>query len=486
MPLQNLSKILDSYDKELGGSTNTQQLKLLKGLPFYNFQNHEDIQTFSHAIGLPAKNGVVYPLFDYEQRVFDTLQNHKHVWIKKATGLGITEFMLRYMAWLCLKGDRLIGSHMCIVTGPRIELAITLINRMKQLFTERDLIRQFDTKETVLQLNGVHIEAYPSHHLSAMRGITNVSFILLDEADFFPQGQQQDARDVSERYIAKSNPWIVMVSTPNAPEGLFEKIEREPENTCLYKRLFLDYTYGIHKIYSREEIALAQKSPSFEREYNLKYLGKVGNVFHTLDIEAAIITQAQGQEMLDWSTNVMIGRSMGIDVAWGDTSKFAIVITQYRNNKVEVFYAESFDKPQMNQIINHILQLKQRHHITRVYVDGANPEVIRELKRRIGEPENIHQYYTEEQIWQMRYGDNMQIVPVNFQKRHREMLQWTYTLMSKRMVRIHPSLQKLIVSLRTAVVSDGWKLDKQQTSYDDVLDSFRLALCNYELPKCNP
>jgi hypothetical protein len=30
-----------------------------------------------------------------------------------------------------------------------------------------------------------------------MRGLPNVSFILLDEADFFPPGQQQDARDVS-------------------------------------------------------------------------------------------------------------------------------------------------------------------------------------------------------------------------------------------------------------------------------------------------
>ena len=73
---------------------------------------------------------------------------------------------------------------------------------------------------------------------------------------------------------------------------------------------------------------------------------------------------------------------MGIDVAWGDTSKFAIVITQYRNNKVEVFYAESFEKPQMNYIIDHIMQLKQRHHCTKVYVDGANPEVIRELKKQ--------------------------------------------------------------------------------------------------------
>ncbi|MGI0045496.1 MAG: hypothetical protein ACRD47_17495 [Nitrososphaeraceae archaeon] len=49
-----------------------------------------------------------------------------------------------------------------------------------------------------------------------MRSLTNPMVILLDEADFFPPGQQQVARDVSERYIARSNPWIVMVSTPNA------------------------------------------------------------------------------------------------------------------------------------------------------------------------------------------------------------------------------------------------------------------------------
>ena len=40
-----------------------------------------------------------------------------------------------------------------------------------------------------------------------MRGLPNVSFILLDESDFFPPGQQADTRD-----IAKSNPYIVMVS----------------------------------------------------------------------------------------------------------------------------------------------------------------------------------------------------------------------------------------------------------------------------------
>jgi hypothetical protein len=42
--------------------------------------------------------------------------------------------MLRFMAWLCLKDNALSGSQMCIVTGPRIDLAIALIDRMKKLF----------------------------------------------------------------------------------------------------------------------------------------------------------------------------------------------------------------------------------------------------------------------------------------------------------------------------------------------------------------
>jgi hypothetical protein len=56
-------------------------------------------------------------MFDY----LVTQNSNKHLWIKKATGLGVSEFMLRFMAWLCLKDDALAGSQMCIVTGPRID-----------------------------------------------------------------------------------------------------------------------------------------------------------------------------------------------------------------------------------------------------------------------------------------------------------------------------------------------------------------------------
>ena len=85
------------------------------------------------------------------------------------------------------------------------------------------------------------------------RALDNPKFILIDEGDFFRKGEQDDVRHVSERFFAKSDPYIVMVSTPNAPDGLVEKIEKEPEETCIYKRLLLDYTYGLDKIYAQEE-----------------------------------------------------------------------------------------------------------------------------------------------------------------------------------------------------------------------------------------
>jgi len=167
----------------------------------------------------------------------------------------------------CLRNDDYRNSQMCIVTGPNIDIAIKLIKRMKALF-EPKLHVTFDSKETVLELNGCTIEAYPSNHIDAYRALDNPKFILIDEGDFFRKSEQEDVRHVSERYIAKSDPYIVMVSTPNAPDGLFEKIEKESESTCIYKRLFLDYTYGISKIYTREEIDKAKQSPSFDREYD--------------------------------------------------------------------------------------------------------------------------------------------------------------------------------------------------------------------------
>jgi hypothetical protein len=133
----------------------TQFFDKLQDKPFWiwNIEEHklEDIRTkgdccFNHIIGLPAKEGLEKPMFDYEKLLYDSLLllpngyysnnilnnhnfKHKHLWVKKATGLGVTEFFLRLMAWLCLRNDDYRNSQMCIVTGPNIDIAIKLIKR---------------------------------------------------------------------------------------------------------------------------------------------------------------------------------------------------------------------------------------------------------------------------------------------------------------------------------------------------------------------
>jgi hypothetical protein len=300
MVLNNLRKTVEYYKQRLSSTTDadTQKLELLQGLPFYCKWTSPNNNTprpkngfccccccFNHAIGLPKKDGNEYPLFDYELQLFNALTNHKYVWVKKASGLGITEFVLRFMAWLATRNDTYRNAQFPIVCGPNQDIAIKLIKRIKLMFESLGLY--FATKETVIELNGVTIEAFPSNHLDAYRSLESPKFIFIDEGDFFRESDQADVRNVSERYIAKSNPWIVMVSTPNAPGQLFETIERE--KNCLYHRIFLDYTIGLGKIYSQKEIAIAKTSPSFEREYNLKYLGNIGNLIPYQDVDAATV-----------------------------------------------------------------------------------------------------------------------------------------------------------------------------------------------------
>jgi hypothetical protein len=396
------------------------QLQKLRGKPFWIWDKArhkvKDRITkgeccFTHIIGPPKKDGVKKPFYDYQKLLYrallepgylnnnpkskshldsDDLNNNilypfkeKHLFVKKSVGLGISEFFLRMMAWLCLYNDDYKDSQMVIVTGPNQELAIKLIKRMKSLFLEK-LGVTFESKETVLELNGCSIEAYPSNHIDAFRSLTNPKFIFLDESDYHRKNEQDEVRAVSERYIAKSDPLIVMVSTPNAPGGLFQKIEQEPIETCIYKKFFLDYLWGVGKIYTNEEIEKAKLSPSFPREYELQYLGLIGNVFSTLSIENATKIQYNPDNI-----NPNAKKSVGVDPAFGGDSKFAIVVTQFVDGKIQVIFAEEYERPNFQAMINRIWEIKQKcGYISNIYVDAANPEIWESLKREFNEPFN--------------------------------------------------------------------------------------------------
>jgi hypothetical protein len=73
--------------------------------------------------------------------------------------------------------------------------------------------------------------------------LTDVSYLFIDEADYFEPSVTTELEHAITRYEEKSNCTPIMVSTPNAPGGLFQKIELDP--LPKYHKIILDYTVGL-------------------------------------------------------------------------------------------------------------------------------------------------------------------------------------------------------------------------------------------------
>jgi len=430
---------------------------------------------FNHLVGFPQKDGISHPLWDYEQQVFDTWKNHKHIWILKSTGLGISEFFLRLMLWLALRNDQYHGCQFCIVVGPNIDLAKKLIKRMTNIL--QDFTFSYDVRgyqhavnqlnmgtetQISIEVNNVLIQAFPSNHLESYRSLDKPKFIFVDEADFFKPSEQPEVRDVSERYIGKSQPWIILVSTPDKPDGLMATIEKE--DPSIYHKMKLGYEVGLGKIYSHEQIAIAKMSPSFEREYNLKYLGKVGNVFSQVMIANAVTL---GE--LYKSNEIVQGAAHfgGIDPGFSKTTPVYIGELDIEHQVLRIVYCKRFELAIPTEIVEEVWQLHKRYLNLKWFVDASNKGFINELKFAFGE--NIRWNKPEEVSHRSNH-----IIPVNFgSHQHEHLLEHLHSLISKGKVAIPKEYEFLITSLHTANAIE-WDLDKDETVYDDDLDCLRL------------
>jgi hypothetical protein len=107
-----------------------------------------------------------------------------------------------------------------------------------------------------------------------------------------------------------------------------------------------------------------------------------------------------------------------------------------------------------------------------VLVDASAPSFIRALKIQWGERsdyENVDKNMRE----------YMRVEPVSFGIEHKALLYHVKFILENKYIEIHPSFDKLVTALRSAWAKDGM-LDKEATSYDDILDAFRLALRSYK------
>jgi hypothetical protein len=450
--------------------TQDQALEILRGKPFWVKNHNFKDCCFNCIIGWPRKNDTAFPIFDYEELIYDTIEHNQNIWIKKARGIGVTTFLIRYLVWKVLYSNELEGKSIFIISGTREEFANYVKKKMEDLFLPRFPNVVFDSKYTELWINKTWIKVMPTKNIKDVRGYMDVSYLFIDEADHFDKSIQEELEPAITAYEEKSKGKTIMVSTPNAPGGLFERIEKDKDSK--YKKLFLGYELGLGKIYDPEYIAQKKLEPEFEREYNLKYLGKIGNVFNSLQIDKAIELGEQYKAIptIDYTLH-----SVGVDFGFGSSST-AVVLTEFlkEEHKIRVLYSEEFEHANPQDIINLCFDLYRKHWNTWFFVDGANRAAVNSMKVT----------FSESLIWEKSKTtispETMKVLPVNFATEHKTMLAQLAMLLSKEYLAIPKEFDKLIISLRTAYANE-YSLDKEQTSYSDSLDALRLACKMYKM-----
>ncbi|MGI0073313.1 MAG: hypothetical protein ACREA3_05840, partial [Nitrosotalea sp.] len=350
-----------------------------------------------------------------------------------ATGLGITEFFLRYAEHQCLV--KYENAQVVILTGPSRELAKIQIGRI-----EKHLFGKINFEATSYEIRlprGNLIKAFPSMNIDAARSLTNPKLILIDEAAFFGMMADEEVRAIAERYQAKSGAKVVIYSTPGLPEGMFYNLMKEAPSQ--YKRRYLSYTQGLvpHPtnlsltMYDPKVIEEAKKSPSFEREYNLQWGFGSGDIFDLNALEEISREAYDLYPITDWPV-------LEVDPGYG-SSKFGVVGGEMRDGKVHVLLAEQYERASQSDMIAKVKSIIKTYGYRQLGVDSNNPGFIAEFP--IAKPKS-------------------------FRERGQIMTDGAAAAVQRRDVRIHPQFEALLSQLRAVQKNEKGTPDKKKMTYD--------------------
>lgn len=424
-------------------------------------------------------------MFDFETELINLLLLVRYLVINKSRGLGITELFLRFMIFLCINADEWRGRRICIVTGSKIDLAYDLIRRLKTIVLAKFPQTKFGKRLDQITLCGVTIEAFPSYNVGSLLGYTDVMMIFVDETERIPKFQQQEARYVIDGYRLKNKPYTIWNSTPKQPDGLlarmqkeYFKLKKEGLNPT-YELKILNYKLGVNKIYDEQEIEEEKLKPYFPREYDNKFAGAEGNLFNRLDVYACI------DDKYDPSiSHAETYKLIGVDQS-GGVGLSGISATELRADGIYVLHADDYENMRYNELVDEVFKIsKAIGNADFYYADSAYHPFYSLIKQELEEPDDPN--YIKDCIARATEGNFpveklMRVIPKNFRNRPNMNKQIALGLES-RYLHIHPTFEKLITFLTSATGDDKGKLDKEETSYDDVGDSFSMQMEFFDIP----
>ena len=252
---------------------------------------------------------------------------------------------------------------------------------MQSLFERRFPLIQLESKFTELWIKNTNIICMPSRNVKDLRGYTDVSYLFIDEADYFEPSVNNELLHSITAYEEKSNATTIMASTPNRPGGLFESIEKDPNSK--YTKIKLDYTVGLDKIYDRKEIDKKKNEPEFLREYAGQYLGKVGNLFLPSQIQTCIDLGFQyNTDKIPISLYTL--HSVGIDPGFSSSGTGIVVLEHIKENRniIRVIESHLIEKGDINEIVELCWSIWKRHNWMNTYffIDGSSRATVNLLK----------------------------------------------------------------------------------------------------------
>lgn len=361
-----------------------------------------------------------------------------------------------------------------------------LIARLYNIIIARhpQLAETIEVTKISIKINNCTIKAFPSNHIDAVRALDYPIYFLYDEADFSEQ-KWDDAnhpKQVIERYVPKSNPWIVLVSTPNVPGGLFHNMDLDPDST--YKTFRFNYEWGMNKIYTTHLIEEAKKRFSFEREYNLKYGVGIGNIFEDSWINLAL---EKGKILKQIPVSKYTKKSMGLDPAWS-SSKFGITLIEYLpfvsdsryNFHKRVFYSKEFDKAIYAEMLDKCYKFYKDYNVEYIFCDGSQTDFIRSLKDKIGENIYYEDMVKRAKEYHTPLTDYMTVIPLLNQEWGAHLIENAKHFMGKsQTVAIdEDNCNVLVGQMRIAQQKEDGRLDKNPTTtkVTGTLDAFESYL----------
>ena len=376
--------------------------------------------------------------------------------VYKATGLGVTEFILLWILWKCWTDPFFSDKDAIIVTGPNIDLAQTLIRRTKAFI--RGKLHYVDNGSYGLTTNGCRIRCYPSNNIHSARGIPKVSVFFGDEAAFFTRTKDDSiVRTVGERYIGKSNSYVIWVSTAGEQTaGFFYDIKEEQKSN--YNRLHFYVEWGLKKdrqtgktLYSKAFIDEARKARSFAREYLGEWGHDVGDIFSQEQLE-----QIFSEDFIVDPTDQSFDRVILLDPGFG-TSGFGVMVGQKLEGLCNIIYSRSFERSSYTQMLKEIDKISRIYRCRKFRCDNSWPEGIKDLRER-----------------------GYDVVGYSFKEYGKEMTDKTATNVALMKVRCHPSLQTLKSQLSTIRYNKKGMPDKSDSNTFDEGDCFLMANWYFE------